>query len=78
GADVKLAKNEKEELLLELFPQVAEKYLKDKVLAKYEANRQKRLEAEKQKVLEEKRKYEAMTEQEKLQRLLDGLENYFC
>ncbi|MGD9978621.1 MAG: carboxylase [Bacteroidales bacterium] len=78
GADVKLAKNEKEELLLELFPQVAEKYLKDKVLAKYEANRQKLLEAEKQKVLEEKRKYEAMTEQEKLQRLLDGLENYFC
>lgn len=78
GADVKLAKNEREELLLELFPQVAEKYLKDKVLAKYEADRQKRLEAEKQKVLEEKRKYEAMTEQEKLQRLLDGLENYFC
>lgn len=61
-----------------MFPQVAEKYLKDKVLAKYEANRQKRLEAEKQAILEEKRKYEAMTEQEKLQRLLDGLANYFC
>jgi hypothetical protein len=36
------------------------------------------LEAERQAILEEKRKYEAMTEQEKLQRLLDGLANYFC
>jgi len=78
GDNVKLAETEKEELLLELFPQVAEKYLHDKVLAKHEANRQKRLEAERQAILEEKRKYEAMTEQEKLQRLLDGLVNYFC
>ncbi|MGE0078147.1 MAG: carboxylase [Bacteroidales bacterium] len=77
GKDIKLAVTEKEELLLELFPQVAEKYLRDKVMAKYEADRQRRLEAERAKVLEEKRKYEAMTEQEKLQRLLDGLENYF-
>ncbi len=78
GDNVKLAETEKEELLLELFPTVAEKYLKDKVVAMHEANRQKRIEEERQAILEEKRKYDSMTEQEKLQRLLDGLENYFC
>lgn len=77
GEDVKLASNEKEELLLELFPTVAEKYLRNRVVSRYEADRQRKLEKERKKILEEKRKFEAMTDEEKMQRLLDGLASYF-
>jgi oxaloacetate decarboxylase alpha subunit/pyruvate carboxylase subunit B len=73
---VKLAQNEKEELLLELFPSVANDFLKkrmeDAYLAEIHA-----IEAEKQrKIDEEKRQYEALTPEQKKQRLLDGLYNY--
>ncbi len=73
---VKLAQNEKEELLLELFPTVANDFLKkrmeDTYLAEIHA-----IEAEKQrKIDEEKRQYEALTPEQKKQRLLDGLYNY--
>lgn len=78
GENVRLAMNEKEELLLELFPTVAEKYLHDKVVNHYESiKRQKQEEAER-KLQEEKQKYYSMTEEQRWKRLLDGLQQYFC
>jgi len=77
GEGVRLAANEKDELLLELFPTVAEKYLRDKVVNHYESIKQKELEEQQRKTQEEKQKYYSMTEQERWQRLLDGLQQYF-
>jgi len=73
---VLLAENEKEELLIELFPNVAQPYLKDKkereiMEIKAEVKRQMALEAE-----ERRAKYLNMSPEEKQQRLLKGLENY--
>jgi len=73
---VKLAENEKEELLIELFPNVAQPYLKNKketeiMEIRAEITRQKALEAE-----EKRAKYLRMTSEEKQARLLKGLENY--
>jgi pyruvate/oxaloacetate carboxyltransferase len=73
---VLLAENEKEELLIELFPNVAQPYLKDKkereiMEIKAEVKRQMALEAE-----ERRAKYLGMTPEEKQERLLKGLENY--
>jgi pyruvate/oxaloacetate carboxyltransferase len=74
--DVKLAKNEKEELLLELFPSVAHDFLKKRIEQKYLAEihaveEQKRLKYE-----NERAEYENLTPEQKQQRLLDGLYNY--
>ncbi len=73
GENVRLASNEKEELLLELFPTVANKFLQDKVdriygtkLLEEETKKQKAYEAEVQ-------KYNALSDQEKEERLIDGL-----
>jgi len=71
-----LAENEKEELLIELFPNVAQPYLKNKkereiMEIKAEIKRQMALEAE-----EKRAKYLNMTAEEKKERLLKGLENY--
>jgi oxaloacetate decarboxylase alpha subunit/pyruvate carboxylase subunit B len=77
GEDVKLASNEKEELLLELFPSVAEKYLKDKIDAKYQEIERKKEEERWRRIEEEKRKYQALSDHEKMQRLQIGLQNYF-
>lgn len=74
--NVLLAKNEKEALLLELFPAVANGFLRNKIEEKYqeEANR---IEAEKRKKYEaEKAKYDKLSKQEKEKRLLEGLYNY--
>ncbi len=73
---VLLAENEKEELLMELFPNVAQPYLKNKkereiMEIKAEVKRQMALEAE-----EKRAKYLSMTPEEKQERLLKGLENY--
>jgi pyruvate/oxaloacetate carboxyltransferase len=73
---VLLAENEKEELLMELFPNVAQPYLKNKkereiMEIKVEVKRQMALEAE-----EKRAKYLSMTPEEKQERLLKGLENY--
>jgi pyruvate/oxaloacetate carboxyltransferase len=73
---VKLAENEKEELLIELFPNVAQPYLKNKkereiMEIKAEIKRQMALEAE-----ERRAKYLNMSAEEKQERLLKGLENY--
>ncbi|HOW32416.1 MAG TPA: hypothetical protein PLP88_12700, partial [Bacteroidales bacterium] len=73
---VKLAKSEKEELLLELFPSVAHDFLKKRMENAYLAEIH-AIEAEKQrKIDEEKREYEALTPEQKEKRLLDGLYNY--
>jgi len=73
GENVKLASNEKEELLLELFPTVANKFLADKVeriygtrLKETELRRQRDYEAEVQ-------RYNALSSEEKEARLIDGL-----
>lgn len=73
---VQLAENEKEELLIELFPNVAQPYLKNKkereiMDIREEIKRQKALEAE-----EKRAKYLRMSPEERQERLLKGLENY--
>lgn len=78
GENVRLAMNEKEELLLELFPTVAEKYLKDKVVNHYESIKRQKEEEKQRKIQEEKQKYYSMTEEQRWKRLLDGLQQYFC
>lgn len=74
--DVKLALTEKEELLLELFPAVAAGFLKrkreieyKKIIAAIEAEK----EIEMRMLKEEQEKYNALSEQEKLDLLIDGL-----
>lgn len=73
---VKLAKDEKEELLLELFPNVATDYLKKGIENKYLAEIHKIEEEKRRKFEEEKRAYESMSPEEKRERLLQGLYNY--
>jgi len=73
---VLLAANEKEELLMELFPTVAQTYLKNKkekelIEIRQEIADQKAAEAERQRAV-----YLNMTPEEKQERLLIGLENY--
>jgi oxaloacetate decarboxylase alpha subunit/pyruvate carboxylase subunit B len=73
---VKLALNEKEELLLELFPSLATEYLKKRMEDTY-LEEIHRVEEEKSKKLEEeKQKYNILSPEEKQKRLLDGLYNY--
>jgi len=73
---VKLALDEKEELLLELFPSVARDFLKNRMVNTYLAEIH-RIEEEKQRKLdEEKRKYNILTPEEKQKRLIEGLYNY--
>ncbi len=74
--NVKLAANEKEELLLELFPAVAHDFLKKRIEDAY--NRRIRSEKEQQELQYRKSRaeYERLTPEEKMQRLIDGLNNY--
>jgi pyruvate/oxaloacetate carboxyltransferase len=78
GEGVKLAMNEKEELLLELFPNVADKFLHDKVERIYsEVVREKEL--EKQRAYEaERQQYMSLSKEEKEARLVEGLYNWNC
>jgi pyruvate/oxaloacetate carboxyltransferase len=74
---VKLASNEKEELLMELFPTVAQTYLKNKKEKELreiwqEIADKKAAEAEKQRAV-----YLNMSAEQKQQRLMKGLENYY-
>jgi len=80
---LKLAKNEEEELLLELFPSVAIGFLKKQKQKEYEeiqkaeaAEEERKLEEEKKKFLEEKDDYDKLSEEEKQERLLRGLYHY--
>ncbi len=73
---VKLAANEKEELLLELFPAVAGDFLKRRVEQAY-LDEIHRVEAEKHAAFEaEKKAYEVLSPEEKEKRLMEGLYNY--
>ena len=74
--DVKLAVNEKEELLLELFPAVAGNFLKRKREIRYKkmlAEIAAAEEADLRKIREEQEKYNALSEDEKEEMLLEGL-----
>ncbi|MGV8138321.1 MAG: hypothetical protein AB2L20_24180 [Mangrovibacterium sp.] len=76
GENVKLASTEKEELLLELFPTVASKFLKDRIDQVY-GTRIKEAELAKKKEFEaEQLKYLNLSEAEKQARLMDGLYNW--
>jgi pyruvate/oxaloacetate carboxyltransferase len=76
GENVKLASNEKEELLLELFPTVATKFLQDKVDRIY-GTLLKETELEKQRAYEaERQKYLDLSTEEKQARLVEGLYNW--
>jgi oxaloacetate decarboxylase alpha subunit/pyruvate carboxylase subunit B len=73
---VPLASNEKESLLLELFPQIAHEFLKTKIEQTYLEEIHK-VEEEKQRKFEEtKRAYEALSPEEKEKRLQQGLYSY--
>ena len=73
---IKLANTEKEELLLELFPNVANDFLKNRAEQIYMAKIH-QIEEEKRRKLEaEKAAYEKLSPEEKQQRLLKGLYNY--
>lgn len=73
---VKLALNEKEELLLELFPSVAHDFLKKRMEDTYLAEIHRVEEQKRKKLEEEKQKYNILSPEEKQKRLLDGLYNY--
>jgi oxaloacetate decarboxylase alpha subunit/pyruvate carboxylase subunit B len=73
---VKLASNEKEELLLELFPAVAGDFLKRRVEQNY-LDEIHRIEDEKRAIFEaEKQAYEQLSPEEKEKRLIEGLYHY--
>ena len=74
--EVKLAADEKEELLLELFPTVASSFLKQKVEQKYLDEIHRVEEAKRLKFEAEKQAYNELSPEEKQQRLLDGLYHY--
>lgn len=91
---VKLASNEKDELLLELFPQVANTFLKKQIEKHYSETKkieedaklaiqrveEERLrlieEEEHKKFMEEKEAYQKLSAEEKLKRLINGINNY--
>jgi len=73
---VKLALNEKEELLLELFPSVAHDFLKKRMETTYLDEIHHIEELKRLKLEEEKQKYNILTPEEKQKRLIDGLYNY--
>ena len=73
---VKLAADEKEELLLELFPAVAYDFLKRRVEQNY-LDEIHRIEDEKRAIFEaEKQAYEQLSPEEKEKRLIEGLYHY--
>ena len=74
--DLKLAENEKDELLLELFPSVARDFLKKRVEKKYLDDIHAIEEEKRRKIEEEKAKYDALSPEEKEKRLHYGLYHY--
>lgn len=71
-----LAKNEKEELLLELFPTVANNYLSNKIETVYLSEINAIEEEKRRKHQEAKAAYDQMTDEEKRKRLEEGLYNF--
>lgn len=77
GENVRLANTEKEELLLELFPNVATKFLTDRI-QRILMERKLAEQREKQRQHEEAQaQYLAMTPEEKYNRLLKGIASYY-
>lgn len=74
--DVKLAENEKDALLLELFPAVATDFLKTKVVDKYLSEIHRIEEEKHQKYLKEKQAYNCLSKEEKEKRLMEGLKKF--
>jgi len=74
--DVKLAADEKEELLLELFPSVATDFLKRRIEQTYLDEIHKVEEEKRRKYEAEKQAYDLLSPEEKQKRLLDGLYHY--
>jgi pyruvate/oxaloacetate carboxyltransferase len=73
---VKLATSEKEELLLELFPSVANSFLSNRIEKKYMAEIN-AIEEEKRRRHEEmKAAYEQLSDEEKRKKIVDGLYNF--
>jgi oxaloacetate decarboxylase alpha subunit/pyruvate carboxylase subunit B len=71
--DMKLADNEKDELLLELFPTVARDFLQKCVEENYTENIHHIEEEKRRKAREAREKYERLSPQEKRDRLMQGL-----
>jgi pyruvate carboxylase subunit B len=74
--NIKLAENEKEELLLELFPNVAEPYLKEKIKTNFENKKNEQIRLEEESYLKAKLEFDAMSQEQKKERLLEGLYKY--
>lgn len=75
GENVRLAMGEKEELLLELFPSVASKFLSDKIERVYGEPIRAKEKAKKAKLQAEIDSYLALSNDEKNQRLMEGIYN---
>ncbi len=73
---VRLASNEKEELLLELFPSVANNFLSSRIEKRYLAEIKAIEDEKRRKLMEAKAAYDNMSEEEKKVRLEEGLKNY--
>ena len=74
--DMKLAQNEKEELLLELFPTVARDFLTRCVEERYLENIYKIEDEKQRKAMDAREAYNRLTPEEKRQRIVDGLYNF--
>jgi oxaloacetate decarboxylase alpha subunit/pyruvate carboxylase subunit B len=74
---VRLAQNEKEALLLELFPSVANDFLRKKIEERFWAEIFRVEDEKNKKVRKEKEKYELLTPEEKKKLLEEGLYNNF-
>jgi oxaloacetate decarboxylase alpha subunit/pyruvate carboxylase subunit B len=73
---VNLAQNEKEELLLELFPSVATTFLSNRIEQRHLTELRAIQEEKRRKHEAEKAEYENLSSEEKEKRLLEGLYNY--
>lgn len=73
---VKLAANEKEELLLELFPAVANGFLRKRIETKYQAEINAKEEEKRRKYKEAREAYQQLSAEEKRKKLEEGLYNY--
>lgn len=73
---VKLAANEKDELLLELFPTVANTFLRNRIEVKYREQMRKIEEEKRRKYLEAKAAYDNLSDEEKQKRLEEGLYSF--
>jgi len=77
GDDVKLASNEKEELLLELFPSVANKFLQDKVDRIYGEKLNEKERQEQREYNAKRQQYLSLSKEEKERRIIEGLYNWY-